>query len=130
MEKVEFIQFEIFNSFNGGERVCQFGGAAADRPKLIRKARRIAKRVANDFAAYKTRSNMTQRDRVSIRAWRGIAFLETRPDGGLVLRGSANYNGSESLPVDYPIKDREEFFRLYCSDCIRSTANYDREFIF
>ena len=130
MEKVEFIQFEIFNSFNGGERVCQFGGAARDRAKLIRKARRIAKRVANDFATYKSKYNMTQRDRVRIRAWRGIAFLETRPDGGLVLRGSANYNGSESLPVDYPIKDREEFFRCYCSDCVRSTANYDREFIF
>ena len=130
MEKVEFIQFEVFNSFNGGERVCQFGGAAADRAKLIRKARRIAKRVVSDFSAYKNKYNMTQRDRVSIRAWRGIAFLETRPDGSLILRGSANYNDSESLPVRYPIKDKEEFFRCYCSDCVRSTANYDREFIF
>ena len=130
MEKVEFIQFEIFNSYNGGERVCQFGGAAADRTKLIRKARRIAKRVVADFSAYKNKYNMTQRDRVSIRAWRGIAFLETHPDGSLTLRSSANYIGSESLPVNYPIKDKEEFFRCYCSDCVRSDANYDREFIY
>lgn len=130
MEKVEFIQFEIFNSFNGGKRVCQFGGAAADRAKLIRRARRIAKRIVAEFSAYKNKYNMTNRDRVSIRAWRGIAFLETHPDGSLTLCGSANYNGSGSLPVDYPIKDREEFFRCYCNDCIRSTANYDREFIF
>ena len=127
MEKVEFIQFEVFTN---GERVCQFGGSAADRAKLIRKARRIAKKVVANLSAYKKRYGIAYRDRVSIRAWRGIAFLETRPDGGLVLRGSANYNGSESLPVDYPIKDREEFFRCYCSDCVRSTANYDREFIF
>lgn len=130
MEKIEFIQFEIFNSYNGGERVCQFGGAAADRAKLIRKARRIAKRVVADFSAYKKKYNQTHRDRVSIRAWRGIAFLETHPDGSLTLRGSANYIGSESLPVDYPIRDRGEFFRCYCSDCIRSDANYDREFIY
>ena len=127
MEKVEFIQFEVFTN---GERVCQFGGSAADRAKLIRKARRIAKRVVADFSAYKKRYNMTQRDRVSIRAWRGVAFLETHPDGSLTLRGSANYIGSESLPVNYPIKDKEEFFRCYCSDCVRSDANYDREFIF
>ena len=127
MERVEFIQFEVFNN---GERVCQFGGSAADRAKLIRKARRIAKRIVADSSEYKKKYNQTHRDRVSIRAWRGIAFLETHPDGSLVLCGSANYNGSESLPVNYPIKDKEEFFRCYCNDCIRSTANYDREFIF
>lgn len=130
MEKVEFIQFEIFNSFNGGKRVWQFGGSAANRAKLIRKARRIAKRIVADFSEYKKKYNMTSRDRVSIRAWRGIAFLGTRPDGGLTLRGSANYNGSESLPVNYPIDSIEEFFKLYCDDCCRSTANYDREFTF
>ena len=127
MEKVEFIQFEVFNN---GERVCQFGGSAADRAKLIRKARKIAKKLIADAGEFKKSRNQTHRDRVSIRAWRGIAFLETHPNGGLTLRGSANYNGSESLPVDYPIKDREEFFRCYCSDCVRSTANYDREFMF
>lgn len=127
MEKVEFIQFEVFNA---GKRVCQFGGSAADRAKLIRKARNIAKRLIADISEDKKRYNQTHRDRVSIRAWRGIAFLETHPDGSLALRGSANYIGSESLPVDYPIKDREEFFRCYCSDCVRSIANYDREFIF
>ena len=127
MEKVEFIQFEVFTN---GERVCQFGGSSADRAKLIRKARKIAKRLASDLSEYKKKYNQTHRDRVSIRAWRGVAFLETHPDGSLALRGSADYNGSESLPVDYPIKDREEFFRCHCSDCVRSTANYDREFIF
>lgn len=127
MEKVEFIQFEVFTN---GERVYQFGGAAADRAKLIHRARTIAKRLIADLSEFKKRYNQTHRDRVSIRAWRGIAFLETHPDGSLTLCGSANYNGSESLPVDYPIKDREEFFRCYCNDCIRSTANYDREFIF
>lgn len=130
MEKVEFIQFEIFNSFNGGKRVCQFGGAAADRAKLIRKARRIAKRIVADFSEYKNKYNMTNRDRVSIRAWRGIAFIETLSDGGLILRGSANYNGSESLPVNYSIYDIKEFYRCYCDNCCRSVANYDREFIF
>lgn len=127
MEKIEFIQFEVFTN---GERVYQFGGSAADRVKLIRKARTIAKRLVADLSEFKKRYNKTHRDRVSIRAWRGIAFLETAPDGSLVLCGSANYIGSESLPVNYPIKDREEFFRCYCSDCVRSTANYDREFIF
>ncbi len=127
MEKVEFIQFEVFTN---DERFCQFGGSAADRAKLIRKARTIAKRLIADLSEFKKRYNQADRDRVSIRAWRGIAFLETHPDGSLTLRGSANYNGSESLPVDYPIKDREEFFRCYCSDCVRSVANYDREFIF
>ena len=127
MEKVEFIQFEVFTN---GERVCQFGGSAADRAKLIRKARTIAKRLIADLSAYKKEYNQTHRDRVSIRAWRGIALLETAPDGSLVLCGSANYNGSESLPVNYRIKDKEEFFRCYCDDCVRSTANYDREFIF
>lgn len=127
MEKVEFIQFEIFTN---GKRVCQFGGSAADRAKLIRKARTIAKRLIADLREFKKRYNQTHRDRVSVRAWRGIAFLESAPDGSLVLCGSANYIGSESLPVNYPIKDKEEFFRCYCNDCIRSTANYDREFIF
>ena len=127
MEKVEFIQFEVFTN---GERVCQFGGAAADRAKLIRKARRIAKRLVADLSEFKKRYNQTHRDRVSIRAWRGIAFLEVMPDGSLTLRGSANFIGSESLPVNYPIKDLDEFFRAYCNDCVRSTANYDREFIF
>ena len=127
MEKVEFIQFEVFNN---GERVCQFGGPVADRAKLIRKARKIAKKLITGISDFKKSLNQTHRDRVSIRAWRGIAFLETHPDGSLTLRGSANYIGSESLPVDYPIKDREEFFRCYCSDCVRSNANYDREFIF
>lgn len=127
MEKVEFIQFEIFTN---GERVYQFGGSAADRAKLIRRARTIAKRLIADLSEFKKRYNQTRRDRVSVRAWRGIAFLEPHPDGSLTLRGSANYIGSESLPVDYPIRDRGEFFRCYCSDCVRSTANYDREFIF
>lgn len=127
MEKVEFIQFEVFTN---GERVYQFGGSAADRAKLIRKAREIAKRLVSDLSEYKKKYNQTHRDRVSIRTWRGIAFLETLPDGSLILRGSANYNGSESLPVNYPIKDKAEFFRCYCNDCIRSIANYNREFIF
>ena len=127
MEKVEFIQFEVFNA---DERVCQFGGSPADRVKLIRKARRIAKKLIADISEYKKQFAHPYRDRVSIRAWRGIAFLEVVPDGSLILCGSANYNGSESLPVNYPIKDLDEFFRLYCSDCVRSTANYDREFIF
>lgn len=127
MEKVEFIQFEIFTN---GERVYQFGGSAADRAKLIRRARTIAKRIVADLSEFKKRYNQTHRDRVSIRAWRGVAFIETDSDGSLILRGSANYIGSESLPVDYPIKNKEEFFRCYCNDCIRSTANYDREFIF
>ena len=127
MEKVEFIQFEVFTN---GERVYQFGGSSADRANLIRKARTIAKRLIADLSEFKKRYSQTNRDRVSIRAWRGIAFLETHPDGSLILRGSANYNGSESLPVSYPIKDKEEFFRCYCSDCVRSTANYDREFMF
>ena len=126
MEKVEFIQFEVLTN---GERVYQFGGATADRAKLIRKARKIAKRLIADFCEYKKKYNITNRVRVSVRAWRGIAFLETAPDGSLILRGSANYNGSESLPVNYPMKDKEEFFRCYCGDCVRSTANYDREFI-
>ena len=127
MEKVEFIQFEVFVN---GERVCQFGGSAADRAKLIRKARKIAKKLIADISEFKKRYNQTHSDRVSIRAWRGIAFFETAPDGSLVLCGSANYIGSESLPVNYPIKDREEFFRCYCNDCVRSDANYSREFIF
>ena len=127
MEKVEFIQFEVFTN---GERVYQFGGSAADRAKLIRRARTIVKRLIADLSGFKKRYNQTHRDRMSIRAWRGVAFLETAPDGSLILRGSANYIGSESLPVDYRIKDKEEFFRCYCNDCVRSTANYDREFIF
>lgn len=127
MEKVEFIQFEVFNT---DECVCQFGGLAVDRAKLIRKARKIAKKLIADISEYKKQFTHPYRDRVSIRAWRGIAFLEVVPDGSLILHGSANYNGSESLPVNYPIKDLDEFFRLYCGDCIRSTANYDREFIF
>lgn len=127
MEKVEFIQFEVFTN---GERVYQFGGSAVDRAKLIRRARTIAKRLVADLSDFKKRYNQTHRDRVSIRAWRGIAFLETLPDGSLALLGSANYDGSESLPVNYPMKDKEEFFRCYCNDCTRSTANYDREFIF
>ena len=127
MEKVEFIQFEVFTN---GERVCQFGGSAADRAKLIRRARTIAKRLIADLSEFKNRYNQTHRDRVSIRAWRGIAFLETAPDGSLILRGSADYNGYESLPVDYPIKNKEEFFRCYCNDCVRSNANYDRVFVF
>ena len=127
MEKVEFIQFEVFTN---GERVYQFGGSSADRVKLIRKARKIAKRLVSDLSEYKKKYDQTHRDRVSIRAWRGIAFLEPLPDGSLILRGSAHYIGSESLPVSYPIKDKEEFFRCYCNDCVRSTANYDREFIF
>lgn len=127
MEKVEFIQFEVFTN---GERVYQFGGSAADRAKLIRKARAIAKRLTADLSDFKKRYNQTHRDRVSIRAWRGIAFLETAPDGSIVLLGSANYNGSESLSVNYPMKDKEEFFKCYCDDCVRSVANYDREFIF
>ena len=127
MEKVEFIQFEVFEN---GKRICQFGGSPADRVKLIRKARRIAKKHIADISEYKKQFTHPYRDRVSIRAWRGIAFLEVVPDGSLILRGSANYIGSESLPVNYPIKDLDEFFRAYCNDCIRSTANYDREFIF
>ena len=127
MEKLEFIQFEVFTN---GKRVYQFGGSAADRAKLIRKARAIAKRLTADLSEFKKRYNQTHRDRVSIRAWRGIAFLETAPDGSIVLLGSANYNGSESLPVNYPMKDKEEFFGCYCDDCVRSVANYDREFIF
>ena len=127
MEKVEFIQFEVFEN---GKRICQFGGSPADRVKLISKARRIAKKHIADISEYKKQFAHPYRDRVSIRAWRGIAFLEVMPDGSLTLRGSANFIGSESLPVNYPIKDLDEFFRLYCSDCIRSTANYDREFIF
>lgn len=129
MEKVEFIQFEIFNSYNGGERVCQFGGAAADRAKLIRKARRIAKRVIADFSAYKKSYNMTQRDRVSIRAWRGTAIFETLPNGRLLLTGST-VDGWDSNPINEEVKDLPEFFRCYCSDCVRAVANYDREFIF
>ena len=129
MEKVEFIQFEIFNSYNGGERVCQFGGAAADRANLIRKARRIAKRVVADFGAYKNKYNMTQRDRVSIRAWRGTAILEPLPNGRLLLTGSA-VDGWDSNPINEEVKDLPEFFRCYCSDCVRSTANYDREFMY
>ena len=127
MEKVEFIQFEVFEN---GKRICQFGGSPADRVKLISKARRIAKKHIADISEHKKQFRNPYKDRVSIRAWRGIAFLEAISDGSLVLRGSANYNGTESLPVNYPIKDLDEFFSLYCSDCTRSTANYDREFIF
>ena len=126
MEKVEFIQFEVFTN---GERVYQFGGAAADRAKLIRKARRIAKRIVADLTGYKKKYNMAIRDRVSIRAWRGTAILETLPNGRLLLTGST-VDGWDSNPINEEMRDLHEFFRCYCNDCVRSTANYDREFIF
>ena len=126
MEKVEFIQFEIFTN---GERVCQFGGSAADRAKLIRKARRIAKRIVVGLSAYKKEYNITNRDRMSIRAWRGTAILETLPNGRLILTGST-VDGWDSNPINEEVKDLPEFFRCYCSDCVRAAANYDREFIF
>lgn len=47
MQKVDFLQFEIFYC---DERITQFGGPAADRRKLIRKARAIAQKVVNRYA--------------------------------------------------------------------------------
>ena len=60
MEKIEFIQFEVFTN---GERISQFGGSAADRAKLIRKARTIAKRLIADLREFKKRYNQTHRER-------------------------------------------------------------------
>lgn len=126
MEKVEFIQFEVFTN---GKRVCQFGGSAADRAKLIRKARTIAKRLIADLSEFKKKYSQTDRDRVSIRAWRGTAILEPLPNGRLLLTGST-VDGWDSNPINEEVKDLSEFFRCYCGDCVRVVANYDREFIF
>ena len=46
MEKVHFIQFEIFKA---SKRVAQFGGSPAERKKLVRKTREEAKdRIKQD----------------------------------------------------------------------------------
>ena len=127
MQKVDFLQFEIFYC---DERITQFGGPAANRRKLIRKARAIAQKVVNRYATL-TPDNylISRRGHVYIRAWRGTAIFETLPNGRLLLTGST-VDGWDSNPINEEVKDLPEFFRCYCSDCVRVVANYDREFIF
>ena len=127
MEKVHFIQFEIFKA---SKRVAQFGGSPADRKKLVRKARTIAQKVVAKLRKLNEDPWSFPRGFVFIREWNGTAFFETASDGHLVLRGSTNANGSESLPINLDVKDLTEFFALYCDYCVRNVGMYYKEYSF
>ena len=113
MEKVHFIQFEIFEA---SKRVAQFGGSPADRKKLVRKARMMAQKVVDKLRKQNEDPWSFPRRFVSVREWNGTAFFETASDGHLILRCSTNANGSESLPINLYVKDLTEFFALHCDD--------------
>ena len=125
MEKVHFIQFEIFEA---SKRVAQFGGSPADRKKLVRKARMMAQKVVDKLRKQNEDPWSFHRRFVSVREWNGTAFFETASDGHLILRGSTNANGSESLPINLYVKDLTEFFALHCDDCVRNVGMYYREY--
>lgn len=125
MQKVHFIQFEIFEA---SKRVAQFGGSPADRKKLVRKARTMAKNVVDKLRKLNEDPLSFPRRFVSVREWNGTAIFETASDGHLVLRGSTNANGSKSLPINLDVRDLTEFFALHCDDCVRNVGMYYREY--
>lgn len=125
MQKVDFLQFEIFYC---DERITQFGGPAADRRKLIRKARAIAQKVINRYINLDPDDYViSRRGHVYITAWRGTAIFKTLPNGRLLLTGST-VDGWDSNPINEEVKDLSDFFAYYCGECVRHTAHYDRAF--
>ena len=128
MEKVEFIQFEIFV---GDKRVAQFGGSVADRQKLTRKAHTMAKKLVAKWQELNNDPLVWPCHRVSVRRWRGGAMIDTI-NGQLTLCGS--YDPKCPSWTDtictYELKSLEEFYKAYTNECIRIVDGYEREYIF
>lgn len=128
MEKVEFIQFEIFES---GKRVAQFGGSVADRHKLTRKARTMAKKLVAKWQELNNDPLVWPCHCVSVRRWRGGAMIDTI-NGQLTLCGS--YDPKDPSWTDtictYELESLEEFYKAYTNECIRIDDGYEREYRF
>lgn len=128
MEKVEFLQFEIFES---GKRVAQFGGSVVDRQKLTRKARTMAKKLVAKWQELNNDPLVWPCHRVSVRRWRGGAMIDTI-NGQLTLCGSydpKNPSWTDTI-CTYELDSLEEFFKAYTNECIRIDDGYKREYRF